>query len=81
MSEKQCVCDIRKNGIYLDKRLDKDDEDWSCHTEKGYNSVSMYIGQTKGRLVMTGVVFDRANHIYVSGEYFPKYCPECGKKL
>ena len=76
----KCICDLRKTGIYLDRRLDKD-EDWHYHTEKGYNSVCMFVGQVKGRMVITGCVQDRANHLYVSGEYFPKYCPECGKKL
>ena len=79
----KCICEVCKDSFTNHPNWIKtmsNEDDILRATDVGYNSIALMAAEYEGRLWLSGYVMDRRRQAYASG-YFPRYCPECGKKL
>lgn len=79
----KCICELCEetytNHPNWLKEMPSSDGEFA-RSDIGYNSVTLMAAEYKGRLWLAGYVEDRRYQAYAAG-YYPRYCPECGKKL
>ena len=79
----KCICEVCKDTYTKYPNWIKSmpiADEALYHREIGYNSITLMAAEYEGRLYLAGYVEDRRYQAYAAG-YFPRYCPECGKKL